>query len=281
MAFKLGRKQPLVTRPTLHLGRYLTPPAGQEPQCSAIVNGSHIFTARHAVAPMPARAIADRWEHKAIELLHDPAGNDTVGDCTCAAMAKLSVAWSHNAGDMAYWPSMTPLAIGLYERATGYNPADPNTDQGAELTDILTFVQKNGVDTAGRGKGVQWVSVDATKPDEVAKAIDIFGGVYTGVNLSPDWLNNPVEGGVWDVGAPGNPMYGHCVAAFDFNEQGVIINSWGLFITVTWSAFARYWAANAGGEVFTIVSPEWISAATQTSPSGMNAAQLSADLADL
>ena len=35
----------------------------------------------------------------------------------------------------------------------------------------------------------------------------------------------------------------------------------------------------AGGEIYAVFSPDWLNAATQTSPSGLNAAQLAADLA--
>ena len=174
---------------------------------------------------------------------------------------------------------MKDTALALYSAATGYNPADPSTDQGAELSDILNYVQKFGIDPAGHGKGINWVEVDATKPAQVAKAIDIFGGLYTGAQISPDWLQTTnADGAIWAVASPGNPDDGHCVAWFDYNEQGVIANSWGFFVLITWQAVAKYWGKSAGGEVYAVFSPEWLSAATMKSPSGFDAAQLAGDL---
>ena len=278
---KLGRKLPKVWKPALTLDRYLADRASY----GSGRGGSDIFFSRTAAIRSPMRPLGARWESKAIHLLHDPAGNDMVGDCTCAAIVKLDVAWSHNVGDVAYAPAMAPAALGLYAHATGYDPSKTDasgnnpTDNGAELSDILAFVQKNGIDAAGRGKSVQWVEVDATKPEQVANAIDIFGGLYTGVSLSPDWLGSTERDGVvWDVAAPGSPEEGHCVAAFDYNEQGVIINTWGYFVTVTWAALAKYWGKSAGGEVYAVFSPDWLDEATRVSPSGFNAAQLAADL---
>jgi hypothetical protein len=271
---KLGRNLPKVWRPTLEAGRYLK--TSRSSFSSIGVNGQ-VAIGEHSLVPLPARPVADRWEHQAIMSLHDAAGNDMVGDCTCAGILKLDVAWSHNAG-IDYWPAMTPTALDLYSAATGYNPLNPASDQGAELVQILKFVRAHGVDVDGHGKGLQWVSVDATKPAEVAKALDTFGGLYTGAQISPDWLQNPHEGSVWDVASPGGADDGHCVAVFDYNEQGVIANSWGFFITITWEALAKYWSKSAGGEVYAVFSPDWLTRATEKSPSGFNAAQLAADL---
>ncbi len=250
---KLGRNLPKIWKPTLDFARYASDLA-------------------------PKRPLGHRWESDSIHQLHDAAGNDDVGDCTCAGILKLDVAWSHNAGSWTT-PDMRTAALGLYSRATGYDPNDPSTDKGADLQTILDYVKANGVYADGSGKIAGYVEVDASKPAEIVKAIDTFGGLYTGVSLADDWPGASKEGSVWDVAGDPDPQEGHCVAWFDYNEQGVIINSWGFFITVTWGAVAKYWAKSAGGEVYAVFSPDWIDAATKESPSGFNAAQLAADIA--
>jgi hypothetical protein len=288
---RLGRNKPRIWKPTLDFERYLTNATGWQPRVTVdrALSGD-MMVRTTAIIPGPARPLGQRWESKSIHLLHDPAGNDDVGDCTCAGMVKLDVSWWDDAQQLVDLgpPGVTAggangmknAALGLYSRATGYNPSDPSTDQGAELTQILDYVKANGVYADGSGKIAGYVAVDATKPDQIAKAIDTVGGLYTGATVYEPWCQNPLEGGVWDV-LPDDAQVagGHCVTWFDYNEQGVIFNTWGLFMTLTWAAAAKYWGKAAGGEVYAVFSPDWLNAATKESPSGFNAQQLAADIA--
>jgi len=141
-------------------------------------------------------------------------------------------------------------------------------------------VKKHGIYTDGRGKPAGWVAIDPSKPALIMKALDVFGSVYTGCQLAPEWVQNPHEGMVWDVtSSDGSPEMGHCTAWFDYNEVGIIGNSWGAFMQVTWAAIEKYWAKSVGGEIYAVFSPDWLNKATQLSPSGLNAAQLAADIA--
>ena len=58
------------------------------------------------------------------------------------------------------------------------------------------------------------------------------------------------------MASPGGSDDGHCVAWFDYNERGVIANSWGFFVLITWEAVAKYWGKSAGGEVYAVFSPD-------------------------
>lgn len=160
---------------------------------------------------------------------------------------------------------------------TGFNPNDPGSDKGGDLQTSLAYVKANGAYPDGRGKVAAWCSVDAEKPALICRAIDIFGGVYTGCALPDAWLDNPHEGMVWDVAGEPNPNNGHCTSWFDYNASGVIVNSWGLFGMITWSAIAKYWSAGAGGEIYAVFGQDWLNETAGTSPSGLNAAQLIAD----
>lgn len=290
---KLGRQLPSIWRPNLDFSRYVAADEYDVFSVHAVssFDGSSFadsitFTSSAVVFPKPARKVGQRWEHQSIHLLHDAAGNLTVGNCTCAGILKLDLSQEHNANGVNSWqPNMQDISLALYSAATGYDPSKTDahgnnpTDNGAELSDILNYVQENGIDPAGHGKGIRWVEVDATKPAQIAKAIDTFGGVYTGAQISPDWLQSTnADGAIWDVASPGGADDGHCVAVFDYNEQGVIANSWGFFITITWEALGKYWSKSAGGEVYAVFSPDWLNRATEKSPSGFNAAQLATDL---
>jgi hypothetical protein len=254
-AFSLGRSVPKVWRPTLDAARYLA-----------------------AVAP--ARALGQRWESKAIHALHDPLGNDQFGCCVFAAAFKLDIAWLRDAGDETSRNPTEADCLGLYSHVTGFNPNDPSTDRGGDLQTALAYFKAHGVYPDGRGKIAGWAAVDPAKPAELRAALDVFGSLYTGCQLAPEWVQNPGEGFVWDVTpSPGGSDLGHCTAWFDYDEVGVIVNSWGLFGRITWAAIEKYWAKSTGGEIYAVFSPDWLNKATQTAPSGLNASQLAADVA--
>lgn len=254
--FALGRNIPSVWRPTLDAARYLSP------------------------AVMPARPLGQRWESKAIHALHDPLGNDQFGCCVFAAAFKQDVAWLRDAGDASSPNPTKDDCLELYSRVTGFDPKKPATDRGGDLQTALAYFKAHGMYADGRGKVASWVAVDPSKPAMIRAALDAFGSLYTGCQLAPEWARDPEEGFVWDVtpSAGGDDM-GHCTAWFDYDAVGVIVNSWGLFGRTTWAAIEKYWAKSAGGEIYAVFSPDWLSKATQVSPSGLNAAQLAADVA--
>ena len=268
--FALGRRIPEFWRPTLDAERYLT----------GRVLPRHGFSS----ATAPVRPVGARWESKAIHALHAPLGNDLWGDCVFAALFKQDVAWLRNAGDVTSPNPTEADAIGLYSRVTGFNPnagasgANP-TDKGGDLQTALAYAKSHGIYADGRGKPASWVAVDPSKPALICAALDTFGSLYTGCQLAPEWVQGPEEGFVWDVtSSAGSPDMGHCTAWFDYDAVGVIVNSWGLFGRITWAAIEKYWGKAAAGEIYAVFSPDWLNKATGTAPSGLNAAQLAADV---
>ncbi len=251
---KLGRNIPSVWRPSLDAERYLT-------------------------GPVTARPLGQRWESKAIHALHNPLGNDRYGCCVFAAAFKQDAAWLRDAGDEASANPTEADCLGLYSRVTGFNPAIPASDVGGDLQTALAYFKQHGLYPDGRGKSASWCAVDAAKPALIRAALDTFGSLYTGCSLAPEWVQNPFDGFVWNVASSGKDDLGHCTAWFDYNAIGVIVNSWGLFGQITWDAIEKYWGKSAGGEIYAVFSPDWLSKVTQRSPSGLDAAQLAADVA--
>jgi hypothetical protein len=140
MPFKFGKKPAKRSRRALPLSNYL-----------------HM----NAIAYPPVQA----WE-RPIQL--GMLGNDSVGDCTIAGhyhlrMIQRAVAQAGNPLVVT-----TEQALADYSAATGYNPADPSTDQGANLGDILKFY------------GDKYVTIDVANIDQVKAANFIFGGLYIG-----------------------------------------------------------------------------------------------------
>jgi hypothetical protein len=256
--FCFGRVKPRALPPMLRLKNYLL-----------------------GTLPPPPPARAD-WAAPAIKGLELPLGNDELGDCTCAGAGHIEDIF--RVDSKSGLPAITrEQAIALYSAACGYIPGDTNTDNGGTLTEVLSYWKQHGILGQGVGELAGWLAVDATNQTEVEQAIYLFGNLYIGLELPDAWIRPfpSASGFVWGVAGPPDPANGHCVCVYGYNAQGVFIDSWGMFGTITWPAFSKYLSTAGGGEVYAILSDDWIDAVTGLAPSGFSFAALQADLAAL
>ena len=127
------------------------------------------------------------WEFAVNPRAWGMLGNDTVGDCAIAGLMHLIQGQSANIGDPLF--ATTKQAIDLYSAVTGYNPNDPDSDQGTVVTDLLKYAKKHGVQmTDSMGKVVTvkilaWASLDVSSPSRrCATPAYTFGGSLLGIN---------------------------------------------------------------------------------------------------
>ena len=198
--------------------------------------------------------------------------NDSVGDCTCAAAIHMEECWLSNDGT----PFVSPTdadALAAYSAITGYKPSDPNTDNGANELDVLTYWKNTGI--AGRRIGA-FVSVHPSHLDDVKRAIDIFGGAYLGIALPVTAQNEAV----WDFMAvkagstdaePGS-WGGHAVNAIAYDADGVTVVTWGTLQKMTWAFWLKY-----VDECYALVSQDFLGGDGKT-PEGFDLAALQSDL---
>jgi hypothetical protein len=181
--------------------------------------------------------------------------------------------WTANAGTEATVTDADVLAA--YTAVGGYNPADPSTDQGAAIIDVLNYWRRTGI--AGH-KITAFMGMAAVNHTHVLQAISLFGGVDIGVQL-PAAVQD--TGNRWPAPTdPADPAWapgswgGHSVHAVDYNPEGVTVVTWGELTTVDWTFWDLYL-----DECWAIVSPDILAGAVD--PQGFDLAQLQADLAAL
>lgn len=195
--------------------------------------------------------------------------NDSLGDCTCAAAGHLIMEWTCNAG-VGVLPTDDQI-LEAYEAITGYNPADPNSDQGAVELDVLNYWRQTGI--AGHQIGA-FAEIDPANQDHVKAAVYLFGGVYIGVQLplsaqgQDEWnvvgpLTGDCEPGSWG---------GHAVPVVAYDENGVTVITWGQPLKMSWA----FWSAYVD-EAYAIISADFLNGAGDT-PAGFDLAQLQNDL---
>lgn len=205
-------------------------------------------------------------------------GNDTLGDCTCAAFAHMLQTWCSESGKDAtvtsadailmYWMTGSPPS------KTGV-PGGP-TDTGRMCTDVLAY----GVDTGcGGDKIIAWAKVNLANHQERDAAHWLFGGLYLGVALPLTAQTQRVWATVKDDGSgynqPGS-WGGHCVPTVGRWTNRWEIITWGGRLEMTEDFFDTY-----VDEAYVCITQDWIDAQGVSPVPGVNLAQLQTDLGQL
>lgn len=178
--------------------------------------------------------------------------NDRLGDCTCAACGHMIQAWTAMGGTEITVPDSAILTE--YMQACGYNPADPSTDQGGIIANVLDYFRDTGV---GGHKILAHAEVNLTQL-RVEQAMYVFDALDLGISL-PITAQAQV-GNVWDLApnAQTNPdaqpgsWGGHSVAAVYYSPAGVDCVTWGAIQRMTWQFFMYYVE-----EAHACISPDW------------------------
>lgn len=244
---KLGKLPARHDSRTLHLARYLLPALPAPPLAQD-------FTQKVKVWPM--------------------MGNDLLGDCTIAAAGHAIEQWTTYSRPVPFVPSDGEI-VQAYERIGGYVPADPSTDNGCAILDVLNAWRGAGI--AGR-KIVAYASLEPRNHAQVKSAVHLFGNAYIGLQLPVSaqgetvWVV-PIRGAN-GAGTPGS-WGGHCVIVTGYDSFGLTCITWGERMRMSWNFFDAYC-----DEAYAILSLDWL-ASTGLSPEHFNFAQLKADVAAL
>lgn len=242
MTFKLGRRPKRLDSRTFRLSRYLT-----------------------TLPPVPS---AVDWGGKvgSWEML----GNDSVGNCGEASALHCDMDWTSNNG-LTFTPS-TQDAISAYAAITGYNPANPSSDQGTVLLDLLNYWRQTGI--AGR-KIFAYASIDPANTQELMTAIAFFGCAFVGVNMPTSAMDATENGQEWTNATDTNITGGHAIPLIAYNQNSLTCVTWGQVQTMTWA-----WLRTYLDEAYVCFSPDWVGP-SGSAPSGFNVQQLTGDLAAL
>jgi len=235
-------------------------PAVHKPEHLAL---SDFLTPAATWPPVPAQG----WEFAVPETELNILGNDQYGDCGEAGAYGLAQIQSNNADPSDPIVPTTAQALALYTAVTGFNPADPSTDGGTVLTDLLTYWQKTGFEVTTRSGKTRvsqimgWASLDVSSFALLRWAAYTFGGSYLGINCPEQCEQDTTN---WNF-APGLPLVGgHCIVQCGEGALGGKMRSWGMFIPAS--------AGFMGGyidEGYIVVSPDWVNQ-QEKSPSSLD-----------
>jgi hypothetical protein len=243
----LGKRKPRRDCRTLHLANYLS------------------------VAALPPVPLAHAWSVQ-VKAPWPMMLNDNLGDCTIAAAGHMEQCWDACAALSAGIISDAQI-LAAYEAAAGYNPADPNSDQGAAELDVLNYWRRRGI---GGHKIAAYAAVEPTNQLHVRAGCYLFGGLYIGLDLpesaQAQTLWDVLPGGAHGLGQPGS-WGGHAVPILDYDAAGLVCVTWAQLQRMTWAFFTTYC-----DEAYAVLSSQdWFHQGR--APMGLDLKSLQADLA--
>jgi hypothetical protein len=202
--------------------------------------------------------------------------NDRLGDCVIAMMLHSIEDFHLDAGTAP--PAFTEAdAIHLYSSITGYDPHDPNSDQGTNESTAMAYWESPGLRTSDgvEHQIVATVAVDPSNLDECRIAIDEFVALQIGIALplsaqgQTEWT--VVGNGRTGRSAPGS-WGGHGIPYREYDGETFKCVTWGaeLLLTVPFhEAYAQ--------EAHVVVTKEMLDK-TGVGPSGVAWDELIADI---
>jgi hypothetical protein len=221
----------------------------------------------------PVQAACDR---SALVASWPMLGNDSIGDCTIAAVGHAVQLWTATCGHMRVMNDSEALAG--YE-AFGYRPGDASSDHGALASDVLTRWSGAGFACGGENDVLAgFCAIDPETEADVRAGVAWLGVVYAGFDL-------PIAAqrmDVWDV-PPGQALAGdyavggwggHAVPIVGYGPTGVVCVTWGALKQITW----RFWDAYAD-EAYGLLSRDFVGGSG--SAAAVDWAQLEADMDQL
>jgi hypothetical protein len=201
-------------------------------------------------------------------------GNDQYGDCVLAGAGHETMLWNAAGGKTVRFNDSASLSD--YSAITGFDPLDPNTDQGTDMQVAASYRRKTGiVDADGkRHKVAAYLAITPGDVQEHLLALYLFGAVGIGIKF-PSYAMDQFNAG--------KPWTRHLVYSIEGGHYIPLVGRRkGRFVCVTWGkeqpmsdAFFRKF----NDESVAYVSLEMLK--NGRSLEGFDAAQLQADLAQL
>jgi hypothetical protein len=221
-------------------------------------------TAKLPAPPASFSALPRVFDHlgtQDLAALFPMDGNDTLGDCTIAALAH---AITLNQGFIKKKPKImsTAQVVKLYYHLTG------GVDSGLAELNVLNYWRQHKVSA---DQILAYISVDPKNHEHVQQAAQIFGSVYLGFQVQAQCLQEFNAHKPWTPGRLTKD--GHAVLAVGYDPKGLTMLTWGSSQEGTWA-----WWDECVDEAYAIVPPE---AKNPGFAPGFDVQQLLADLNDV
>jgi hypothetical protein len=212
-------------------------------------------------------------------------GNDNYGDCVWAGADHETLYW--NAAEGTFLTFTDANALADYAAVTGFDPNNPNTDQGTDMEEAAKYRRKTGVvDGFGKRHTVAaYVALPGVNPratntadllPALANASYVFGAVGIGIAFPSTAMDQFNQHKPWDYVPGARIEGGHYVTVVGRNTAGNFqVVTWGRIQEVTPAFLLEY-----VDEAIVYLSTEFL-AGDGFTIDGFDLAKLNADLVSL
>jgi len=212
--------------------------------------------------------------HYTLQHVWGMLGNNLWGDCVLAGAGHETMLLNTEAGKIVAITEHNALSD--YSAITGFNPDDPNTDQGTDMQVAASYRRKTGVidSKQHRHKVLAYLAITAGKKTQLKQAVYRFGVAGIGIQFPSSAMDQFNAGKPWTVVA-GSPIEGgHYVPAVGYDASYIYVITWGRVQKMSWAFYTKYC-----DEAIAYLSSEFLK--DGKSLEGFNLTQLQADLKNL
>lgn len=175
-------------------------------------------------------------------------GNDQYGDCVAVTWSNSRRFFSALLGEKEEYPNLQQV-INIYKTQ---NPNFPQDDNGMDIQTLLEYLIAYG--GADGVKPIAFAKVDYSNLNEVKAALAIFGGIFLGVNVQNENIDDFNNNIPWDYHPSGTNAGGHAILA-----GGYLGNSVNDIRFITWgkeTGFTDAFWNNLAEEAWVVIWPE-------------------------
>ncbi len=166
-------------------------------------------------------------------------GNDQYGDCVWAGAAHETMLWNREANRNVSFTDQEVLSD--YSAVTGFNPNDPNSDQGTDMQVSASYRRKTGVKASDKRHQVMaYLEIPVGNVTQIKQAVYLFSAVGIGFQF-PDYAMDEFNSGqTWHLRSGGSIVGGHYVPVVGYNGTYLYVVTWGKIQKMTWGFFKKY-----------------------------------------
>lgn len=225
---------------------------------------------QNVIPAPPASRLVSKYYPKTWGML----GNDLYGDCVFAGAGHETMFWHGEAKKTAAFTDAAILSD--YSAVTGFNPADPGSDNGTDMEVAAKYRRKTGVVDANgqRHTVLAYLALRNGDVAQLKQAIYLFGSAGVGFEFPSTAWEQFNLGKAWTVKGGAEIIGGHYVSAVGYDRSYVYVVTWGKVQKMSWAFFKKYC-----DEAIVYLSEERLTAGKTVA--GFDVAQLQADLAAL
>lgn len=201
-------------------------------------------------------------------------GNDEVGCCVFSGAAHEHMLLTRE-GDVPDATFTTANVLSDYSAVTGYNPNDPNTDQGTDMGVAAAYRRKTGIiDAKGRRHKIgAYLALEPGDQHELFLAVYLFGAAGIGIEVPSSAMDQFNKHKTWDVVTGSSIEGGHYIPLIA-KRTNLNVVTWGRLQPMTTRFLTKY-----NDESIAIVSEEILTKGK--SPEGFDRGGLMAALTEL